>query len=149
MEVHVGAKDIADPRLGELRYDETLEWWVGTVPGADPSVSLYVSPDDSGDPSSALATGAAICRQFSEWAERVRRYAVEQLLSLKNDSWLDEDEANVTPEQFLSRMQLEGVTAYPDGRFEFMHADGELFWGHAIQVTGNLTDGPTDADIPG
>jgi hypothetical protein len=30
-----------------------------------------------------------------------------------------------------------------------MHDDGDLFWGHSIQVTGTLDEGPTDADISG
>ena len=37
----------------------------------------------------------------------------------------------------------------PDGRFEFWHEDGGLFWGRSIHVRGTLTAGPTDADIPG
>ena len=145
----MGAKDIRNPFFGELTYDEELEWWKGLVPGTAPSVVVYVSGDDDGDPASALATGEEVCRQFPEWCGRVRAYAAATLLQLKNDSWLEEDEDEVTPEEFQSRMQLEAVTFHPDGEFEFMHADGELFWGHAIQVTGNLKEGPTDADIPG
>ncbi len=30
-----------------------------------------------------------------------------------------------------------------------MHEDGGMFGGHAINVSGNLQEGPTDADIPG
>ena len=46
-------------------------------------------------------------------------------------------------------MTIESVTVYSDGEFEFWHSDGDLFWGHSIQVSGNLSDGLTDIDTPG
>lgn len=55
----------------------------------------------------------------------------------------------MTAEQFKARMKLEGITPHPDGPFDFWHDDGDLFWGHSIQISGNLSEGPTHADIPG
>jgi hypothetical protein len=46
-------------------------------------------------------------------------------------------------------MTLESITVTPDGSFDFWHNDGDLFYGHSIQVSGNLSQGPTHADIPG
>ena len=46
-------------------------------------------------------------------------------------------------------MKLESVNAYPDGAFAFWYDDGDLFWGHAIQMTGNLKEGVTGVDTPG
>jgi hypothetical protein len=46
-------------------------------------------------------------------------------------------------------MTLQSVSTYADDSFGFWHDDGDLFWGHAIQVTGSLKEGPKDADIPG
>ena len=73
--------------------------------------------------------------------------AVHALLPLKNESWLGEDESTITAVQF--RMTLDSIIVHPDGSFEFWHTDGDLFWGHSIQVTSSLSEGPTDADIPG
>jgi len=46
-------------------------------------------------------------------------------------------------------MKLESISVDADGEFTFSHADGGLFWGHSIQIAGNLKEGPNDADIPG
>jgi hypothetical protein len=46
-------------------------------------------------------------------------------------------------------MKLETISVSSDGSFNFWHDDGDLFYGHAIQVGGNLVEGPTYADIPG
>jgi hypothetical protein len=74
---------------------------------------------------------------------------VQALLPLKNESWLAEGEVDVTADQFKGRMALESITVHPDGSFEFWHNDGDLFWGHSIQISGCLSKGPTGADIPG
>jgi hypothetical protein len=71
------------------------------------------------------------------------------LLNLKNDNWLDDGEDEVTAEQFIEAMRLESIAVYPDGSFVFWHQDGDLFWGHSIQICGSLSEGLTDADIPG
>ena len=46
-------------------------------------------------------------------------------------------------------MRLTSINTYPEGGFEFWHDDGDLFWGHYIQVSGSLDEGLTSADIPG
>ena len=83
------------------------------------------------------------------WKENVDDFAVKKLLSLKNDVWLGEDESPLNADQFKSRMTLQSVSIYPDGEIEFWHDDGDLFWGHSIQISGSLGEGLTDADIPG
>jgi hypothetical protein len=52
-------------------------------------------------------------------------------------------------EEFKARMALESVTVEADGSFQFWYGDGDLFWGHSIQVSGNLAEGPTDASLAG
>ena len=74
---------------------------------------------------------------------------MKELLPLKNESWLSDDEAELTAMDFKARMELVSITVGDNGRFEFWHDDGDLFWGHAIQIDGNLRDGLTDAGISG
>ena len=40
-------------------------------------------------------------------------------------------------------MTLESIAVYPDGKLEFWFDDGDLFFGHWMSVSGNLSDGPT------
>ena len=47
-------------------------------------------------------------------------------------------------EQFIERLELDAVQISADGRFEFWFNDGDLFWGHAIHVTGSLDKGAGD-----
>jgi hypothetical protein len=46
-------------------------------------------------------------------------------------------------------MKLESVTVWPGGLFEFSHQDGDLFWGHWIEISGDLVKGLRCASISG
>jgi hypothetical protein len=70
-------------------------------------------------------------------------------LPLKNESWLGDNESEVSAEAFVERLALQSITVYPDGELEFGFEDGDLFWGHFIIVSGSLSEGPRDASIAG
>jgi hypothetical protein len=84
-----------------------------------------------------------------EWGRRVQAFAVQKLLPLKNEAWLSEGEERLSAEEFGLRMMLTCITIEETGRFTFWHDDDDLFWGHSIQISGDVANGPTDADIPG
>lgn len=137
-----------DPVLGTLTLDRSLDWFVGEVAwmGETVRVSVEAVGDDLPD---ALRTAHALWNDQTGWQTRVRDYAVEKLLELKNGTWLGEDESPVSPDEFRARMTLESITVDPEGSFSFFHEDGDLFWGHMIEISGNLDDGLRHADIPG
>lgn len=68
---------------------------------------------------------------------------------MKNDNWLDEDEHEVSADEFKQRMSLDAITVNPDGTFDFWHDDGDLFFGHVIKVSGHIDSGLRDAGIHG
>jgi hypothetical protein len=113
------------------------------------TVSLSLSAKEPADLQEALKTAHSLWKTQEAWNQRIRDFAVQELLSLKNGDWLGEDEVEITADQFKDRMKLEAITVYPDSSFVFWHDDGNLFWGHCIQISGSLSEGPTDADIPG
>jgi len=96
-----------------------------------------------------LAAAREMWSRQEEWHKRITDYAVAMLLPLKNEAWLDDDEKEVTPAEFVSCMELTSIHLDPDGGFTFWHRDGDLFWGHSIQISGTLAEGPKYADIPG
>lgn len=138
-----------DERFGTLTFDRRVSWYSGTARWCGQSIDLNVNVEDNDEPSPALKVAYALWDNESNWQQRVADYAVKELLPLKNDNWLSDDETEFTSEQFKSKITLESISVYADGDFEFWHDDGDLFWGHSIQVSGNLSDGLTGADIPG
>ena len=138
-----------DEVFGLLTYDRQVNWYSVNVNWIDKSIKLNLSLESTDGLESALRIAHILYNDKIIWDNRVKDYAVHKLLPLKNESWLEEDETEVTEIQFKKRMSLESITVYPDGSFEFWHDDGDLFWGHSILISGDLEKGPADADIPG
>jgi hypothetical protein len=138
-----------DSQFGEFTLDRRVNWWTAETKWSGTVVALNLSLDDSGKLDPALQVARALWKDQKKWTKRIEDYAVQELLPLKNESWLGEDEVELTADQFKKRMTLESVTVGPDGTFDFWHNDGDLFCGHSIQISGSLSEGPTRADIPG
>ncbi len=138
-----------DPLFGSLTFNRSISWWEANVSWAKQSVTLYLSAEHMADLDAALLVAHSLWNDQAAWDKRVREYVVRYLLDLKNASWLDDDEKSLSAEQFLKRIALESISVDGDGAFSFMYDDGDLFWGHSIEVSGNLQTGPTHAGIAG
>ncbi len=138
-----------DPLFGTLTYDEEAGWFKCQSEWNESKVCLNIFAYDINTANQALRTAKVLWTSMPEWTHKVNTFAVSKLLGLKNDNWLDDDEDKVTAVDFIEAMQLASITVYPDGKFEFWHDDGDLFWGHSIQISGSLSVGLLNADIPG
>ncbi|MGL4464767.1 MAG: DUF2262 domain-containing protein [Planctomycetia bacterium] len=138
-----------DPILGTFTRDRRSGHFDGEFAWNGKTVAVSVSGKDPTTIVAALATARELAKDSAAWDRRIQDFAVQELLTLKNDVWLEEGEAELTSDEFKSRMALDAVTVHADGSFDFWYDDGGLFWGHCIYVAGNLKEGPTDADIPG
>ena len=135
--------------FGTLTFNPHVDWYEATAMWVGQKIRLSLSASDDVSLQAALQTATELWNDQSTWNQRIQEYAVQELLDLKNSAWLEEGENSLSSDDFTSRMSLESITVSPDGKFDFWHDDGDLFWGHSILVSGTLNDGPTDADIPG
>lgn len=140
---------ISDPVFGDFTLARSVGWFRGRATWDGKPVELDLSAGEHAQAERCLRVARALWDDQPSWTSRIADYAAAQLLELKNESWLDEGEPPATPESFKSRMSPESVTVYPDGAFDFWHDDGDLFWGHAITVSGSLAEGLTDVEISG
>lgn len=138
-----------DPEFGDLTLDRSVNWYSGDTEWNGVEIKLNLKLEEAADLEPALGAARKLWSDQPGWTQRVNEFAVKELLSLKNESWLDDGDAELTAEMFLDRMTLESITIGPDGDFDFWHDDGDLFWGHSIQVGGSLDGGLKHADIPG
>ena len=136
-------------RFGDLTLDRSIDWFEGEVEWNGESIRINFHTDETQDISTGLKVAERLWDEQQYWKQKVDDYAVQELLPLKNDNWLEDSESPLTPDQFKSRMTLQSISILPDGEFEFWHDDGDLFWGHSIQISGSLDEGLTQADIPG
>lgn len=146
---YVKPQELQDPLLGRLVFNKAIEWFEGKTPWLRHDVRVSLGPDGNGSIAIAKQTAQALWQNPAEWEGKARLFAAEKMLANKNENWLKNDEAVLTPVQFMDKLRLTSITLGPLGKFEFWFDDGGLFWGHWILVSGTLDKGFADADIAG
>ncbi|MEH2176592.1 DUF2262 domain-containing protein [Nostoc sp.] len=140
--------DIKNEFLGYLRYNSELDWYESQVVFFETQLTINISTDDNDKVKSALDRASSVVQKVKHYDKMAQEYAVQQLLKLKNETWLDEGET-LTSEEFKTRMTLEGLIFFPDGEAEFYYNDGNLFFGHCILIKMDKHDCFVDASIHG
>lgn len=140
---------LIDGLLGTLAWDDNLNWYRGEVRLANTSFKVSLTPDEGTDASNALSRAKQIIEDLEQYQQMAADYAVHGLLELKNDIWLEEGGEKVSADEFKAKMMLEAITVEADSNVTFWHNDGDLFWGHSIQVCIDENDKCISTDIPG
>ena len=130
--------------LGTFTLDRRVDWFETEVDWLGGQISLVF--DAGEDRAEVLQRAKALLADAASWDKRVREYAAADLLASAND-WAEDGE--ITREQFIQRMELESIEIRADGSFEFWFADGDMFYGHSIHVSGGMENGPDRADMEG
>lgn len=138
-----------DVALGSFELDRRVNWFSGSVRWGTSSVGLNLMPDDRGQISSSLEVARELWANQSVWTEKVRNFSASRLLDLKNESWLDADEAPLAASDFAGKVSIASVVIDADGTCEFWLDDGALFAGHSIVVRGSVSNGLVEAEIAG
>jgi len=126
--------DIDHSILGHLEYDDRLDMYSTKVVFDGQLADLRLHNGGAlGEPPSILHA-VRIASNIDQLGLAAKECAVIDLLELKNQDWREEDEAEVTGDEFKRPMRLEGIIVYTNGRAEFFYLDGDLFWGHCILV---------------
>lgn len=121
------------PSVGRLTYNPRYEWYESSFMVDDHPVTLtlaYVAPPQSGP----QHVWAAQQLQARFW-EPMLVAMTDQLLTLKNDAWLEEDEEEISKEEFQQRVALSGLAFYADGSAAIYCDDDDLFFGHTIEIS--------------
>ena len=74
---------------------------------------------------------------------------IKNLLPLKNEDWLDENEPKISEREFINRIKLFSIMFFDDLSSVLEFDDGNLFWKHIIVVHLDKENKITYADIEG
>lgn len=138
-----------DSVFGKFTLDRRFESFDAKVRWKDVRVQLDIDAAESRIVPGSLKTAHILWKSQERWNRRIEECAVHDLLPLKNGGWRDENEPDLTADQFKKRMKLFAVSAHADGSFSFSYDDRHMFFGHLIIVRGSLSEGPTSASIEG
>lgn len=128
--------------LGTFTLSRAMGWFQTTVDWLGSEVLLTTDQAEE-TLAAAQETARALVDAQSDWDARVRAFAAGELLEQAN-ALAEEDEA-FTPETLAACWELDSIMTGPDGAFEFLFSDGDLFLAHPVRVTGTLENGPEKA----
>lgn len=138
-----------DDLLGRFTLDRGIETFSNPVIWAGEKGVLYFNYDkDENEMKLSLQTAHTLFEGQYLWSAKIKAYAAKELVDLAND-WLMENEAEITEEMFVNRINFDSICVEPNGSFEIFYFDGDIFAGHSIIVNGNINGEFTSAEIAG
>ncbi|MBK1792578.1 DUF2262 domain-containing protein [Persicirhabdus sediminis] len=149
------AADLATPvtvdsrGLGRFTLDRRVGWFEGEARWGLRKIRLNLTPTDVSDPSGVIGRAEELWGQRKTLTRQACEVAASTLLEVKNASWLNEGEQPMSKDKFMRKMKLESITVEEDGSFDFWFEDGDIFWGHSIEVRGDPERGFFDAGFHG
>lgn len=135
--------------FGDLVLDRSLDWFNGNATWCGRRTRFSIAVSDHDDPNVAVAAAESLFQAQEQWQQQALDAAVDELLAVKNESWLEDGARPLTREEFVSHMAVEGVHVDASGEFTLDYGVGDLFWGHGILVDGSLADGITRVELAG
>ncbi|HWZ03975.1 MAG TPA: DUF2262 domain-containing protein [Mucilaginibacter sp.] len=141
---------IADEKLGEYKLNKDYGTFEGELQWLDHEISVSLQVDIENEESWTETMGIlrTLFEQQKQRDLEFRTYAGEQLTGLAND-WLENENELITKGDFIRRISLSGLTITYDGNFTAYYNDDDMFYGHIIDVSGNIKTGIDSAHIAG
>lgn len=140
---------IQDEIIGTLTFNEWHQWFETKYQAQGNAFEIYIDIDNRAATLEILPLVRAVLCRLATIDGAMREFAAAQLLELKNDNWREEDQPEVTKDDFMYRISIEAISFNEDGEYEIWYADGDLFWGHSIMVSVDRKGRPVRTDIHG
>lgn len=137
-----------DTVLGKLSYDQKMERWNVPLPREykNARCSIYTEPASL---QQLLVPMREIISNIEVSVENAKSIACDALLKTKNQSWIDENEEEVTSDEFMENLELSSLNMEQDGSLTFYFRDGDMFWGHYVEVSIQENGAYTNANLVG
>lgn len=146
-------KTIKIPSLGNLTYNNKLEWYEGKfkVENKVIEVSVYNAEPNEFEKLISFADKQINSKFYEEMLLKME----SKMIELKNDAWLGEDEETgedeppITIENFRKRISISSIVFYDDCTSSIYCNDDDIFWGHSIDISVDKNGKFKDANLAG
>lgn len=120
--------------LSQYHFNPGFQWYEAVFSIDHSQVKLTVSAESETTVhvlETRLKNGI---RWFSDYSGSIISFAAKQLLSIKNEEWLQEGESPLDEKMFTKALKIARININADGSMSFYYNAGNLFWGHVIVV---------------
>lgn len=142
--------------LGTFTLNRQYSWFeCNNVDWNGQDVSVCLESDEGCDETADIAMAMLLkCAEDKQgFDQKNREFAAQKLLDLAND-WLEDNEDEdkpdkITKEMFIDNIKMSELIIAPDGSITLFYDDGDMFWGHTIQIIIDENGNYDSADIAG
>lgn len=138
-------KAIETEFFGVLKLDSKIDSYTCNITVDNNEIQLSFSNIDKNQFDKNLLTTNNVLVKTQD----IQDYMVDEMLKLKNDSWLEEGQNNFDKNKFSKEIKLYGLNIYEDGAIGFYYKAGDLFWGHEILTNVGSNGRYIDSTIVG
>ena len=151
--LEVKNKTIKIPLLGNLTYNDKLEWYEGKLKVENKVIEVSVY---NAEPNELEKLISFVDKQINaKFYEEMLLKMENKMINLKNEAWLDEDEETgedeppITIENFRKRISISSIVFYDDCSVSIYCNDDDIFWGHSIDISVDKNGKYKDANLAG
>ena len=142
-----------DTPYGKFVLDRSMSWFEGEIEVGGSEFTAFLETDeDNGETAErALKIFLKTAENFEDFDRKNKEFAADNLLDLAHE-WQESDEGEnepLTREQFIEAIGVSEWTVTPYGNMTLYYYDGDIFWGHAIEINIDEDGNIEDADIAG
>lgn len=77
---------------------------------------------------------------ITESKSRIEQEIINELFTLKNETWIENDDDKVSKQEFVQRIKPDHLTISSDLSYDLRFDDGDLFLGHTILYHGDSSN---------
>lgn len=128
-------KTIQIPSLGEFTFNEEHEWYEGKFIENDLSFEINIHHTKKKKLENLIVF--TDIQMQNKFYEEMLLAMEKKMIKLKNKTWLGEDELPITIDDFRKRISIDSIVFFEDCSSVIYCNDGDIFWGHSIEIDSN------------
>ena len=142
-----------DTPYGKFVLDRSMSWFEGEIEVGGSEFTAFLETDEDNGETAELALKVFLktAENFEDFDRKNKEFAADNLLDLAHE-WQESDDGEnepLTREQFIEAIGVSEWTVTPYGNMTLYYYDGDIFWGHAIEINIDEDGTIEDADIAG
>lgn len=141
--------------FGTFILEREYSWFSCEMDWCGNKVSVTLESDNDCEETvkEAMSTFQQIAKDKAGFDKKNKEYAADKLLESANE-WLADDDSEdkpdeITREMFTEKMEITNICVNSDGSITMYYSDGDMFWGHAIEIDVEADGTYSDAYIAG
>jgi hypothetical protein len=142
-----------DHVLGDFARDDSIKDYRSQVAWNGAPITLWLQATNLDELFAAANLARDVCRDAADWDRRAREFAASEYVAIHNQGWRESENGDETPlidaSQFVARITPESVWVRADKSMDIWYSDGDLFWGHSIQVCVDQSGAFSEANLAG